>query len=100
MSESQSLRRYGHFNGADGISVDFGLYPIHVQNVQAPTIKRLHCTCRVLLLALRKQQLHTKILFTDEATFNEDGMTNTRNSHVWPLSPHITIATFSELFFG
>jgi hypothetical protein len=33
----------------------------------------------------RETQLHTKILFTDEATFNGDGMTNARNSHVWSL---------------
>jgi hypothetical protein len=34
---------------------------------------------------LGNQQLRAKILFTDEATLNRDGMTNTRNSYVWSL---------------
>jgi len=39
----------------------------------------LHCTCRVLSLALEKQADPHKILF------NRDGMINTWNSHVWSL---------------
>jgi hypothetical protein len=42
------------------------------------------------------QQLQTENLFTDESTFNGDGMTNTWNSHVWSLDdPHASTETHS-----
>jgi hypothetical protein len=50
---------------------------------------------------LRHQQLHTKILFTDENTFNRDRMTNTWNSHVWSLnSTHVSEETHFHSCFS
>jgi len=46
------------------------------------------------------QQLHTKVLFTEEATFNRRGITNTRNSHVWSLdNPHAPMETHFHSHF-
>lgn len=48
------------------------------------------------IFVLRNRQIHTKILFTDEAIFTRDGITNNRNSHVWSPreeNPHAIIET-------
>jgi hypothetical protein len=64
---------------------DFGLYPLSRASCRLyDQLITLHAwsSCHWLL---ESQQLHTKNLFTDEAMFNTDGMTNTRSSHVWSL---------------
>jgi len=50
---------------------------------------------------LGNQQLRMKILFTDEAKFNRDGVTKRRNPHAWSLdNPRASTETFSELFLS
>ena len=60
-----------------------GMYPYHVQRVQhlrpGDSAERLEF-CKWLN---GSHQLHRYILFTDEAQFNQDGVNNTHNSHVW-----------------
>jgi hypothetical protein len=43
-----------------------------------------------------------KILFTNKATFNRDGISNTLNSHVWSFTnPHASTEThFQSHFLG
>ena len=73
------------------------MYPYHVQRVQrlgpGDFAQRLEF-CRWLN---GSRQLHLYILFTDEAQFNRDGVSNTHNSHVWAdENPHATVkATFN-----
>jgi len=59
------------------------MYPYHVQRVQhlrpGDFTERLEF-CKWLN---GSRQLHRHILFTDEAQFNQDGVNNTHNSHVW-----------------
>ena len=47
------------------------------------------------------RQLHSYILFTDEAQFNRDGVNNTHNSHVWAdKNPHATVESNFQLRFS
>jgi hypothetical protein len=77
---------------------DIGLYTFHLHTDQA--LQLTDCITRVnsRQWLVENQQLHTKILFTDEATFNRDGITDTRNSHFWSRKQIFRAA--SRLEFG
>jgi hypothetical protein len=62
---------------------DIGLQRFRVNNVQ--TLQPVDYTARVEFCRwhLQNQQPQTKMLFTDEAEFNMDGITYTQNAHVW-----------------
>jgi len=62
---------------------DFGLYPFHMQAVQTLQSTDYTAGNKFCHWILGNQQLHMKILFTQKATFNRNGMTNTLNSHIW-----------------
>ena len=80
---------------------NFGMYPYHIQSVQhlqpadyAPRVD----FCRWLIA---HPQLCRKIMFTDEATFTRDGITNTRNSHSWAIeNPFQTRETHFQYRFS
>ena len=45
------------------------------------------------------RELLLYILFTDEATFTRNGITNTRNCHIWAQdNPHATVKKFQTRF--
>jgi hypothetical protein len=72
----------------------FGLYPCHVQTLQA--LWQIDHIARVefCIWLPKNQQLQTKILFTDEVMFHRDSITNTQNSQVWSLAnPHASVET-------
>lgn len=81
---------------------DYDLYPFHFMNVQALQPNDYPARVNFCHVLLRNRQIHTKILFTDEATFTRDGITNNRNSHVWSPreeNPHaITETHFQNRF--
>jgi hypothetical protein len=53
------------------------------------------------MLLFKNQQLHMIILFTDEAVFNMDRITNTRNSHIWSLdNPNASVETNFQSSFS
>jgi hypothetical protein len=57
------------------------------------------CTARVKVCRwlLGNQRLHTKMSFPQDTTSDRDGITNTRNSHVWSLhNAHASTDTFSD----
>jgi hypothetical protein len=60
-----------------------GLYPYHLQRVQR--LSPWDCVPCVEFCEWLQANLNLlpHILFTDEATFNHDGVNNTRNSHAW-----------------
>jgi hypothetical protein len=80
---------------------NFGLYPYHiqsVQNLQPADYPARVAFCRWLI---GHQQLCGQILFTDEATFTRDGITNNRNSHSWALeNPFETTETHFQHRFS
>lgn len=67
------------------------MYPYHIQKVQQleeRDFRERFNYCRWLSL---NNDLLTKILFTDEATFTRNGLNNTRNCHIWnEVNPHAT----------
>lgn len=82
---------------------DFGLYPFHLQRVQALQPNDYFAREEFSQWILRNQELCNKILFTDEACFGRDGITNMRNSHVWsPMeeNPHATYETHFQTRFS
>jgi hypothetical protein len=94
LSPTTSVRRISDRVGASRMQVwrtfrDVGLHPFHVLTLQ--TLQPTDKLARVEFFhwLLENRQLHTKMLFTDEAAFNRDGTTNTLNSHIWwPDNPH------------
>lgn len=77
------------------------LHPYHVQKVQrlepGDEVAR-RGFCRWILGHRRSIR---RILFTDEAQFTRDGMTNTKNSHVWSEeNPHATRIVHSQHKFS
>lgn len=105
-SPSTSVRRISNRVHVSRMKVwrtlhNFGLYPYHIQYVQhllpADYAARVDF-CRWLIA---HQQLRGRILFTDEATFTRDGITNTRNSHSWALeNPFETTETHFQYRFS
>lgn len=105
-SSSTSVRRISNRVHVSRMKVwrtlhNFGLYPYHIQSVQnlQPADYAARVTfCRWLI---GQQQLSGQILFTDEATFTRDGITNTRNSHSWALeNPFATTETHFQHRFS
>lgn len=81
------------------------LYPFHIQNVQAlsceDALTRLHMCNQILEKYEENNQLFNVILFTDEAGFNQDGVTNSHNSHVWSdENPHMYAETKHQRRFS
>jgi len=77
-----------------------GMYPYHVQRVQhlgpGDFAERLEF-CK--WLSGSHHMLHY-ILFTDEAQFNHNGVSNIHNSHVWAdANPHTTVESNFQLCF-
>lgn len=75
---------------------DYLLYPYHIQRVQAllprdfPT--RVNFCNWFQENSLRVPNFPKKILFTDEANFSRDGITNFHNNHIWAEdNPHAII---------
>jgi hypothetical protein len=80
---------------------DYGFYPFHVQNVQALRPNDYFARENFCNWLLRNQELFTKMLFTDEAIFSRDGITNTRYTHVWSNdNPHATKETHFQTLFS
>jgi hypothetical protein len=82
---------------------DHGLYPLHIENVQAVQPNYHFAREEFCHWPLRKQVPCAKILFTNEPLFNKNGITSTWNSHV--LSPQEESScshtnTFADPFQG
>lgn len=79
----------------------YGLHPYHLLRVQ-----HLHPGDAALRLAFcqwihEHRRLIPKILFTDEAMFTRDGITNTHNNHVWSdENPHATVESHFQHRFS
>jgi len=93
---STSVRRISNQVGATRMKVwrtlhRFGLYPFHLQGVQALLPTDLDSRMQFCHWLIEHQHLLEKILFTDEVNFNRDDINNTRNSHCWSIeNPHET----------
>ena len=76
-------------------------YPYHDQPVQhlqpGDHAKRIDFCRRIQA----HHELFGVILFTDEASFNRDGVNNSRNVHMWSQdNPHeTTVTTFQSRFY-
>ena len=78
-----------------------GLYPYHIASVQALQPADHAARAEFCSWLVQHQDLPASILFTDEATFNRDGMPNTRNSHIWARdNPHATNETHHQQRFS
>lgn len=80
------------------------LYPYHVQKVQELLPRDYEARtifCDWILRADRRDIQFTKfILFSDEATFTRNGLTNIRNTHVWAdENPHAIVETHHQINF-
>jgi hypothetical protein len=72
-----------------------GLYPYHLQKVHGLVPRdyprRVDCSRWFMHKLVDNPDFLKSVLFTDEASFNQDGIFNTRNSHVWASeNPHET----------
>ncbi|EFN71403.1 hypothetical protein EAG_00286, partial [Camponotus floridanus] len=81
------------------------LHPYHYQRVQeleARDFERRFNFCTWILPKITEDpDFISKILFTDEATFNRCGIVNLHNSHVWAdENPHALIETNSQRQFS
>lgn len=82
---------------------DNDLYPFHFINVQTLQPNDYPTRVNFCNWFLSNRRMHTNILFTDEATFSRDGITNNRNSHVWSPreeNPHAIAETHSQIRFS
>jgi len=74
---------------------------IHVQQVQHLRPGDFAQRLEFCMWLNGSRQLHCYILFTDEAQFNRDDVSNTHNSHVWAdENPHATVESNFELRFS
>lgn len=69
------------------------LYPFHVQKVQALQPEDHHLRLQFCRWFLQKHaeipNFSSIVLATDEATFTRNGITNSRNTHIWSVeNPH------------
>lgn len=72
----------------------YGLHPFHFRNVQNlidPDYRARSVFCAWLLRQNRQDpNILKKILWTDESSFNRNGITNARNLHTWSdANPHL-----------
>jgi len=76
------------------------MYSYHVQRVQYLRLGDFAEWLNFCKWLNNSRQLHRYIMFTDEAQFNRDGVTNTTNSHVWgDANPHATVeSNFQQRF--
>ena len=84
---------------------DDGLYPFHIQRVQAlfPDDHQHRQTyCQWLLSKVNSDpEFVSNILFTDEARFTRDGVVNVHNTHVYAHeNPHEIIAGHHQQQWG
>jgi len=78
-----------------------GMYPYHVQRVQHLKPGDFAERLEFFKWLNGSRQLHSYILFTDEAQFNRDGVTNTHNSHVFAYeNTHATVESNFQLRFS
>lgn len=81
------------------------LYPYHLQKVHALEPQdypgRVDCSRWFLHKLADDPDFLKSVIFTDESSFNQDGIFNTKNSHVWaPENPHETVISSKQHRFS
>ena len=70
---------------------DNGQHPFHVQRVQELNPRRVQFARWFLHKEVEQPCFPSKVLFTDEASFTQEGIVNVRNLHLWSaVNPHVT----------
>ena len=78
-----------------------GMYPYHVQRVQYLRPGDFAERLEFCSLLNGSRRLRRYILFTEEARFNRNGVSNTLNYHVWAdENPHSTMESNFQLRFS
>lgn len=84
---------------------EYRMHPYSMQKVQTlhedDFQRRVNCSRWFLRKTIETPTFLAKVLFTDEATFNKEGVFNSRNSHLWAYeNPHATVSRRSQNRFS
>ncbi|KAJ4435913.1 hypothetical protein ANN_18533 [Periplaneta americana] len=84
---------------------EYQLYPYHLQRVQAVSPADYPARVRFCQWFLQQCDVNPNfpalVLFTDEAQFTRDGITNFHNQHVWAYeNPRVTVPSHHQVRFS